>query len=78
MTCPIEFYTNDELITELMKRKSFVGIIISADNPFSAKDSPTVDFDMYCHGFDMKQVESIFAHAIEVIETEDNDASGID
>ena len=47
----IEFYTNSELISELIKRKTFVGVVIAAEDARTIENDE-VNFKLYSNGFD--------------------------
>lgn len=43
----LEFYTNEELIKELLSRTTFAGIIVKPQGPIEeVKQNPYVEFDM--------------------------------
>jgi hypothetical protein len=47
MTPELSFYTNEELITELLRRQTFAGIVLRPNGPLEEiEKDPYIQFDM--------------------------------
>ncbi len=57
----LAFYTNEELIQELMKRQNFMGMVIYADSPESIINGQHVDFKLYGKGFSPQQTQALLS-----------------
>ncbi len=65
----IEFYTSEELIEELMKRDTFVGLVIMA-NDFRTVDDENTGFHLYAKGLLEKEAQGVLTEIVEQMESE--------
>ncbi len=60
----IDFCTNEELINELMKRKTFVGIVISANDFRSVDNGTPSDFRVYGNGLLESEAKNLLSFVV--------------
>lgn len=71
----LAFYTSDELVEELMNRKTFLGLVIRAEEELTISDELPSSFQMHCRNVTPEQAVGILKHLSESLE-EDIDNGG--
>lgn len=61
----IEFFTNDELVDELMKRESFVGMILMAEDSREVESEDFADFKMFGRGFAPEEAHALLSSVVD-------------
>lgn len=71
----IELFTSDELVAELMKRRTFLGIVIRAEEEVTGQVMPDY-FQMACRNLTPDQVVSILTHLGESLREDIENGDG--
>tara|TARA_Y100000034_G_scaffold82375_1_gene98700 strand:+ start:4219 stop:4464 length:246 start_codon:yes stop_codon:yes gene_type:complete len=70
----LAFYTNEELVQELMKRETFLGMVVYADSPESISDDDIqADFKLYGKGFSPQQAQSLLSNIVDQIDPDESE-----
>jgi len=72
----IEFYTSDELVEELMKRKTFLGIIIRSEQEMTSNSGVPDGFQMGCRNVTPDQAITILKSITESLESDIENGGG--